>query len=449
MNLIEAHLRNPDLFVLPIDDDDDDDEKLPPLEEDSDAVEAPANDVDVSRYLLANVHLHKEMDTDASYLSSLLNWAGHAGAMWAIEKGASKLLGSNSSVVEALWNKYGPDWVAQLYTQYPILKPVTKMVVSKAATKLVDYARWLNQRRLTAKEAERLQQRDKRAEATGSKSKKIAKECDLPFLNLATDEQWAALFQEDMENKTRILKTRLGPMPDSTIADVYKRELNRLRDVSSREVGDLINKETCPPSNVSAWEVWIENSERIERRALDVFLDDAVVALEIEVDEASTTAVPNPVASKRKEAYANVVRNLSGLYGKTREPYADAVNLVYLRNCGIVSLERYRQAKRALDDYERNRQAREAQHQQALRIVRAHTVVAAVVGTAMARNVLGSNAPHVRILRTPELEVINDEDQSVMQGTLRSLRSTLQAGASRTTALRLGELCAIAQSVLG
>jgi hypothetical protein len=299
---------------------------------------------------------------------------------------------------------------------------------------------------LTSKEAERLQQRDKRAEATGSTSTTVSENCALPFMRYS-EEKWESVFKQDMETKTR----RLGEPVDwfgldgKTFARELKEELNRLRDSTLYEIDDLINGLDCTPGN--AWEEWIENSEAIEQRALEVFLDDAVVALKIAVNPGSKTAVPNPVAAKRQEAYEKIVRNLNSLYGKKREPYADAVNLVYLRNCAIVSAHRYREAKRALEDYERARLAREAEQQRVHQVVRAHTMVAAVVGTAMARNVLGSGAPHVRILRVPGQAEL--DDQSLMHDKLKELRATLATGAGSTTAVRLGELCAIAQSVLG
>lgn len=445
MNLIEAHLSNPEMFSQPPDADN---EEPPPLEPVSDPVSAPMSDTDVSRYLLANVdhRLCEEMDTDAAYLASLLEWAGYAAASWAIRKGASKVFGFAEPIIIDWWR--GPTWMAELFSRYTILGVVAKAAVSKAAVTLAKHARWWNQRRLTAKEAERLQQRDKRAQATGSASRTVSENCALPFLHYS-EQKWNDVFTQDMETKTRRLGTpvELFGLDGKTFAKELKEELNRLRDPKLFEVGDLINGLDCPPRDVNAWEEWVDNSEMIEQRVLDVFLDDAVVALKIAVDPSSTTAVPNPVESKRREAYENVVRNLNGLYGNAREPYAEAVNLVYLRNCAIVSAHRYREAKQALDDHERARLAREAEHQRVRQVVRAHTMVAAVVGTAMARNVLGSGAPHVRTLRAPDQTEL--DDQSVMHGKLQELRATLATGAGSTTALRLGELCAIAQSVLG
>jgi hypothetical protein len=443
MNLIEAHLSNPEMFAVPPDADN---EEPPPLETVSDPVSAPMSDTNVSRYLLANVdhRLHEEMDTDAAYLASLLEWAGYAAASWAVRKGASKVFGFAEPIIIDWWR--GPTWMAELFSRYTILGVVAKAAVAKAAVTLAKHARWWNQRRLTAREAERLQQRDKGAKATGSTSTAVSANCALPFLHYS-EEKWESVFKQDMETKTR----RLGEPVDwlgldgKTFAKELKEELNRLRDPKLYEIDDLINGIDCPPRN--AWEEWIENSEVIVQRVLDVFLDDAVVALKIAITPSSTTAVPNPVASKRQEAYENVVRNLNGLYGNAREPYAEAVNLVYLRHCAVVSAHRYREAKQALDDYERARLAREAEHQRVRQVVRAHTMVAAVIGTAMARNVLGSGAPHVRTLRAPDQAEL--DDQSVMHGKLQELRATLVAGAGSTTALRLGELCAIAQSVLG
>lgn len=465
MNLIEAYLRNPDIFDVPPADAagaaagapaaaPSDDNEPPPLESVTDA--APASGTDVSQQLLASaehsLEHHEEMDTEVAYTTFLLKSVLYSGASWALKRGANAVLGNRLKSIKTLWdNLGGPEWVPEAFSRNALLGRLAETAVVFAAEKAFTSTVWLTQRYYTAFQVEALQQRDKRAKATGSASRTVSENCALPFLHYS-EQTWNGVFTQDMETKTR----RLGEPVDwfdrppligerATLAKELKEELNRLRDPKLYEVTDLINGLDCPPRN--AWEEWIENSEVIEQRVLDVFLDDAVTVLDIKVDTASKTAVSNPVAAKRKEAYEAIARSLNGLYGSSRESFADAVNLVYLRNCAIVSAHRYREAKQALDDHKRARLAREAEHQRVRQVVRAHTMVAAVVGTAMARNVLGSGAPHVRTLRAPDQTEL--DDQSVMHGKLKELRATLVAGAGSTTALRLGELCAIAQSVLG
>ena len=465
MDLIEAYLSNPSAFDEP-----------PPTNWDAYGsgvdvpdtdpnnpdyrffnVTAPVGGTDLSQHLVHNSSTHdlahrEEMSTDAGVAAMLLKTVGYG-----IATELAKRLASNSEMTAAgmqwlagKWNHYHADWTPTEFSRRALFGTAVRVVGGYVAKVAARQIYWWTRRSIVALQAEALQERDKRARATGSTSTRVSKECELPFLRYS-QEQWDNVFQQDVDTKTRRLGEPVTTFAlfDRTLADALKWDLNRLRDPKLFYVDDLVNKKDCPPRTVHAWEEWAMHSEMIEQRTLDVFLDDAVAALNIRVDPLDKKASPNPTEVKRKEAYETVTRNLNNLYGNDQAPYASAVNLVYLRNCAILSADRYAQAKRALEEYERNRQAREAEHKRVLRSVRAHTLVAAVVGTAMARNVLGSGAPHVRVLRNQEMRELDGEDQSVMLDTLRALRSVLKTGASSTTALRLGELCAIAQSVLG
>ena len=191
--------------------------------------------------------------------------------------------------------------------------------------------------------------------------------------------------------------------------------------------------------------------DTIAKRALDAFLDDAINAMQLSPTEDAqrrASAVPNPVAEMRKEARANIQANMKSLYGTNRADYADVVDLVFYHNRAKLSFDRYEKAKKALADYDSDRQLREEARKEAQRTVRKHALAAAVVGTALARNALGDGAPHVRLLLGPDRDVLENEEEVELNTALNAMRNALDADAA-PTALRLGELCAIVQSVLG
>jgi hypothetical protein len=469
MDLVEGYLRNPSAFeeppptnwsaVLPRSGVDvpDTDPNNPDYRffdvtapvDGADLSQRPALAHDSATHDLAQ---RDEMSTDAGIAAMLLKSAAIGAATDLVKRWASnsEMTAEGMQWLKDKWNYYHADWTSADFSKRAIIGTAVKVVGGYVAKAAASKLYWWTRRSLVKVQAEALQERDRQAQSTGSTSTRVSKECELPFLSYG-QQQWDEVFQQDMDTKTRRLGTpvRGAIMFKTTLADALKQDLNRLRDTKLFYIDDLLNKKDCPPRTSYAWEDWVRHSELIEQRTLDVFLDDAVAALNIQVDSLDTMASSNPTEVKRRKAYKTVVENLNSLYGTTQAPYASAVNLVYLRNCAILSAERYVQAKTAMENYERDRLARAEEQKRVRRVVRAHTLVAAVVGTAMARNALGSGAPHVRILRTPGQAELSDDDKSVMQGTLRTLRSMLQTGASHTTALRLGELCAIAQSVLG
>lgn len=308
-------------------------------------------------------------------------------------------------------------------------------------------------------------------DTAASSWKTASKECVLPFLRY-DDAQWQSWTNPNLTiaAKRAILKAYVDdsgrPLPmnndeeDQVDADVYntvvgtprfadglRSELERLRSSELVFIEDLINASNCPPGMAMPWEIWVHNHEQIVERALAVFLDDEVTRWNLEPTEeaqAGSSAVPNPATRTRSEAFETVKTNVRQIVGPNPADYATGVNLIYYGNRATNSLGAYRDKIEELAEHQAESVQRATERNQVRRHVRMHALAAGVVGNALARGVMGSDAPQLSTIEGPNQAV----DQAGARAVLSSLRALLDSGANTPAALRLGELCAIVQSVL-
>jgi len=303
--------------------------------------------------------------------------------------------------------------------------------------------------------------------------KTASKECVVPFLRY-DDAQWQSWTDPALgiDAKREILKAYVNdsgrPLPrkddeqDQVDADVYnaivgtprfadglRSELERLRSPKLVFIDDLINASNCPPGMAMPWEIWVLERDKLVERALAVFLDDEVTKWDLEPTEeaqAGSSAVPNPATATRRAAYETVKTNVSKLVGPNAQAeVAEGVNLIYYGNRAENSHGAYLKKRVELAKHQAGSAQRATERDQVRRHVRMHALAAGIVGNALARGVMGSDAPHLSAIEGPNPTV----DQVDARAMLSSLRVLLgSGGASTPAALRLGELCAIVQSVL-
>ena len=256
--------------------------------------------------------------------------------------------------------------------------------------------------------------------------------------------------------------------PPSTSANAdtrktYLAELAQLRNPNISTVKEL-RKEDCPTGeNVpEAWELWQENAEDIERRCLLTFLNDDYLAMNLssaapyfDPDKQFTS---NPNTARRKDVKKKIVEAYE-ISDAGAEYTGLEVNaeLWYYRSLLAINAGKYDDSKKALkaheEDVKREQEVRAAMQ----RHVRMHAVAAAVVGAALARGVLGDGAPKLTSLLGPvSVDALDTNERNVVLETLQKMHTRFQSPANATsadnvtrpTALRLGELCAIIQSLL-
>jgi hypothetical protein len=301
--------------------------------------------------------------------------------------------------------------------------------------------------------------------------KTASKECVLPFLRY-DGAQWQSWTNPNLPivAKRAILKAPVDengqPLPEKDdpqeqldaqlawnqagkprFADGLRSELERLRSSELVFIEDLINASNCPTGMAMPWEIWVLNHKQIAKRALAVFLDDEVTKWDLEPTEqaqAGLAAVPNPATRTRREAFKTVKTNVSNLVGPNPADYAEGVNLIYYGNRATNSLGAYRDKIEELAKHQSESAQRATKRDEMRRHVRMHTLAAGIVGNALARGVMGSDAPQLSTIEGPNQAV----DQAGARAALSSLRALLGSGANTPAALRLGELCAIVQSVL-
>ena len=170
--------------------------------------------------------------------------------------------------------------------------------------------------------------------------------------------------------------------------------------------------------------------------------------------EPDANFVPNPSSERRAEVYKKLTEALA-IADRSSEYDAAQINagLTYYRSLLDLSAGRYYKRKQALEAHEREVATQLQVRAAAQRHVRVHTVAAAAIGAALARGVLGDGAPKLVGLLGPEsADQLGEEEREVMKTALEAMRATFAGPASpktgQPTALRLGELCAITQSVL-
>ena len=246
----------------------------------------------------------------------------------------------------------------------------------------------------------------------------------MPFLNADN----TPLFKTDPPEK-------FDPMqiPTDMVDEMLVRDLQRLRDPKANAL--LLTKKT------DEWEIWAQNATYIEELAMMVFLDDRLVRWIATPGE--PTRPVNPNAAIREEAYREVMdaqTNSSGIKPPLWSVRGALVDHFEKRAEAEKEMQRADSAK--AENYERSRTMR--------RHVRKHTAAAAVVGTAVARGVLGDGAPLIADVRYVS-ENIDRNGKS--HGDLRELCAAMETalappGNGGPESLRLSELCSIMQHVL-
>ena len=319
-----------------------------------------------------------------------------------------------------------------------------------------------------------------------SADKTVSAGCRLPFLRYGeTDAQWNEWAAPEVP--VEAMRAFLGrevdeygmprqpgdpgiivgggrPVVSTTYGDGLKQELERLRSPTVTSIDDLVQKEPgtgkdCPQPVTPLWEEWINQGERITARALKVFLSDENSKWNLKPEakasgdgSQSSESVPNrdPTSQQRQEALAAVQNSVNSLYGANADDGAAGVNVVYYHTTAAGSLARRNTKKAELEVFVAGSAQRAEQREQVRRSVRMHTLAAGIVGNALARGVLGDEAPQVRTLAGPDALQLVGEDYERTKQALDKLRSVLApvTGTNAPDALRLGELCAIVQSVL-
>jgi len=312
-----------------------------------------------------------------------------------------------------------------------------------------------------------------------SADKTVSAGCRLPFLRY-TDAQWNEWAAPDVPVATMraFLAREIDEygMPlrsgvpgniiggGTTYGDGLKQELERLRSTTVTSIDDLIQKDPstgkgCPQPVPPLWEQWINQGERITARALKVFLSDENSKWNLKPKAKATgngsqssesVPNPNPTSQQRQEALAAVQNSVNSLYSDDAADGAAGVNVVHYQARAAMSLAGRNDKKAELEAFVAGSAERAEQREQVRRSVRMHTLAAGIVGNALSRGVLGDEAPQVRTLAGPDALQLVGEDYEHAKQVLDKLRSVLApaAGMNAPDALRLGELCAIVQSVL-
>lgn len=309
-------------------------------------------------------------------------------------------------------------------------------------------------------------------DTAASRWKTASKECVLPFLRYDDDARWQSWTNPnlDIDAKREILKAPVDengkPLPEKgdtqeqvdaqvdwdvagkpSFADGLASELKRLRSSELVFIDDLTNANNCTIGVAMPWEIWVLEWEKITERALAVFLDDEVTMWNLNPKgeaQAKSSAVANPATATRREAYKTVKDNMKELVGPDSKEYAEGVDLIYYGNRATISFGAYKKKETELANHQAGSVQRATERDQVRRHVRMHALAAGIVGNALARGVMGSDAPQLSAIEGPNPIV----DQVDARAVLSSLRALLGPGANPPAALRLGELCAIAQSVL-
>ena len=107
---------------------------------------------------------------------------------------------------------------------------------------------------------------------------------------------------------------------------------------------------------------------------------------------------------------------------------------------------------RTLTDLDASIQRRKDAAEEALQYVHAHIIVAALVGGALARSVLGSaDTPTLARIRMASdlVAELPDDVRSVLDTMIQAVQTDVEnATGQRASALRFSELCAITQQAL-
>ena len=317
--------------------------------------------------------------------------------------------------------------------------------------------------RLLYKQRQRMQTINQAKELYGSKStlglsnvKASNADCELPFARSEPKDRYNA---DEWKNRWTTGDAKI--ITDNR--KVYVAELAQLRNPNISTVKEL-RKEDCPTgeNEPEAWELWRKDAEDIEGRCLMTFLDDDYLAMNLsnaaphfDPDEKFT---PNPDAVTRKEVYKKIVEAYA--ISDTAAEYTGGefnAELLYYRSLLAINAGLYYDSKEALkaheEDVKREQEMRAAMH----RHVRMHAVAAAVVGAALTRGVLGDGAPKLTSLLGPvSVNALDMDERNVVLETLQKMHTrfefpndaTSADNVNRPAALRLGELCAIIQSLL-
>jgi hypothetical protein len=412
MTRIEAYIENPAQFVFQAEDD-----AAPAAAPAAASTQgAPLDATDLAQVVLpgdeAGLQTHDELDTQVSLPSP------------------STLLKVNAGIAAA---QYG---YAFLYW----LNPAAAATVSAALAGITGagtaayYANKFRKRRATVNQA---RARYGSKSTSGLRAVKASRaDCELPLARSTTDYN------------------------DENIPKAYVQELAQLRNPAISTVAEL-RRTDCPPDEPEAWELWRTNAELIEQRALLTFLSDDFLALNLKSKapyfEPDDKFASNPSSKRRKDVYQKII-DAYAIFDKDAEYDGRQINagLEYYRSLINLSAERYYARRDALAAHAQEVATEEARRATAQRHVRMHTVAAAVVGAALARGALGAGAPKLAgVLGPLSMDALDDDERAEVEKTLKALSAKLegpvaatQTTAGRPTALRLGELCAITQSVL-
>ena len=294
------------------------------------------------------------------------------------------------------------------------------------------------------------------AAATSSDDTKASKGCELPFLRYATGiwNDWTRA--DSLDAKRTFLKR--GVNNGKTFADGLKQELQRLRDPNIGYIEGLINEENCPAVGTwEPWELWVLHGNTIAKRAFDVFLDADVSKWSLNPTEEAQKkeeaydatrqagAVANPSTAMREAAYEAV----KSIYSDSPADHASSVDVIYYQNRAELSFLRFKKKQAELKEHAAASATRAEQREQVRRHVRMHTLAAGVVGNALARGVLGDDAPQLRALAGPDALQLVGTDYTRVQQTLSALRSVFDSNTSTSSPTGVSSWRALCHCAVG
>lgn len=169
------------------------------------------------------------------------------------------------------------------------------------------------------------------------------------------------------------------------------------------------------------WKTWALQCERIQERAEKAFLGDS-----------------GPTLQRQAIAFIKSTKGGS--------------EVDYLRDILIGHVSNWQTLNRTLTDLDASIQRRKDAAEEALQYVHAHIIVAALVGGALARSVLGSaDTPTLARIRMASdlVAELPDDVRSVLDTMIQTVQTDVEnATGQRASALRFSELCAITQQAL-
>ena len=204
---------------------------------------------------------------------------------------------------------------------------------------------------------------------------------------------------------------------------------NNVRYELVRDLMRIRNATTLSSLTHDTWETWAKNAEYIETIAIEVFLNDSLLKWTAKQNDLSRAV--NPKSEVRRNAFAKVNSNL-------RAVRMILVEHLRTRDEATTAVKAANDAATSQSNLKTNIQAD----------VRKHTAVAAVVGTAIARAVLGDGAPLIDEVRhssaTGALTVHDRDDLLALCARMQTMFELTNGPES----LRLNELCSIMQHEL-